>query len=360
MKRIKQNKSSNSHSESGIIFPTIMFLLLFIAAIATGVLVLMKIERRQALNHVANLTALYTAKAGIARTAFELTGVPLKTKDEIKREIGSTADAADLYEDYKYSRHELWEDYVGKMRNLKLIADNKNTPRWQQFLNSAEYNVYISDEEAKININSASEQMLMALFNVLKKNNSKLAFSSEQLARDIVIFREKNRPFVYPDEIILLTLQQPEVPYLLTDISEEAVNVLTDYLTIYSSQDLVNINTASPEMLQAVLIGKGPIRVNYNRVASGLETAQATLDNISDVNKIMLTRNERVFNRYDIERTAEGPKGFVWVSSVYFISAQGLVNGRIARVDTVINVLKGVLFQVLYWHQEFYPYRKEN
>lgn len=122
------------------------------------------------------------------------------------------------------------------------------------------FKLSIADEESKININNASADLLLKLFETLRQHGVSLKTNPEDLAAAIVAwrgggtsfgkstlgFKHKRAPFETLDEL-----------YMMQHATAEDVRLIAPYLTVYggdiSKMLRVNINTAHPYVVEALV-----------------------------------------------------------------------------------------------------------
>ncbi len=100
---------------------------------------------------------------------------------------------------------------------------------------SDKVSIQLEDENAKLNLNKASDTMLQNLFVALKK---------EDAGKEILKWRAKNRSFHSLEEL-----------FTVDTVTREDFEGLKNYLTVYGNQPLpkVNINTVSLLLLEVIL-----------------------------------------------------------------------------------------------------------
>ncbi len=130
---------------------------------------------------------------------------------------------------------------------------------------SKRFKITISDEESKININTASGDLLRNFFTILRKNGVSLQTDPEDLAASILAwrgggaafgkstvgFKHKRAPFESLEELSMIQYVHPE-----------DVRLIMPYLTVYGTDMTqtfrVNINTAHPYILEALVESLNP------------------------------------------------------------------------------------------------------
>ncbi|MBI4372428.1 MAG: general secretion pathway protein GspK [Candidatus Omnitrophica bacterium] len=123
-----------------------------------------------------------------------------------------------------------------------------------------EFSLEIHDEESKINLNLASERLLISFFEVLKDHDMELESDIKELAANIIRWRGgvspagsskdrekfKQAPFESVDEL-----------FLVPEVEASDIEILKPYFTVYGNSNAkemrVNINTAHPFILEALI-----------------------------------------------------------------------------------------------------------
>lgn len=128
------------------------------------------------------------------------------------------------------------------------------------WLESGDYELTITDEESKININRAPALVLKNLFEVLARNGAILENSPEDLAASIAHWRGENPIFGSPS-----TYRQKGQPFetleellLIEKMSDHDFEIISPFLTVYGKQGeqnlRINLNTVSNEVMEAVIL----------------------------------------------------------------------------------------------------------
>ena len=117
---------------------------------------------------------------------------------------------------------------------------------------SGEVSYYFIDEESKIDINSASVEVM-----------ARLPGMSMDLAQNIK--SSKMRPFRLKEQILFVE-----------DIDKEVYDNIKDYITVYS-EGKVNINTASPQVLSALGMSDNLVKA-VQKFRSGEDEIEGTED----------------------------------------------------------------------------------
>ena len=101
--------------------------------------------------------------------------------------------------------------------------------------------VTVGDEESKINLNYASEELLTAFLRVFEQEVTGLRTERKDLVKQILKRRSKER------------IQSFEELFLLEDVETEDLFKLEPYLTVYPDSFQINVNTAEPMILKSVI-----------------------------------------------------------------------------------------------------------
>ena len=125
---------------------------------------------------------------------------------------------------------------------------------------SKRFDLEISDEESKLDLNRASEPLLLKFFDVLGKNKIKLETDPKDLVGSVLAWRgqtaasgqstigfeHKRAPFESTQEL-----------YMIQKISPHDVKTLLPFVTVrgalFGSQMRVNLNTVHPFILEALI-----------------------------------------------------------------------------------------------------------
>ena len=109
------------------------------------------------------------------------------------------------------------------------------------FLEKKFISMKIEDEESKINLNRASETLLKNFFKIFEENITVLKGSRKDYVKGIAKLRSGK------------TIESLEELLLMEDFEKEDFEGLKPYLTVYPDQPLININTAGPLVLKALM-----------------------------------------------------------------------------------------------------------
>ncbi len=276
------------------------------------------------------LKAIYLAKAGINRA--------------INVIINDTAISYDS----------LTEDWAADEKAFKKISFNENSGEFASVRyniineNNEKKTVYgLIDEERKININFASQELLAALL-----EKAGIEWEQQDIINNILIWRGD-----IPDTYKIYDnvgypckagkMQNVEELILVKGITSEDVEKLRKNVTVYTD-GLININTVSLETLEIVLRG----------IAKRLILESVFADSVAK--KIIALRNEVGYfsGSNDIKIATTGSEevnilndllgNIVFKSDNFLITANGSVNKINREVEAVYNRKQKL---IKYWHE---------
>lgn len=209
------------------------------------------------------------------------------------------------------------------------------------------------DEERKININTASHQVMRVLFEDLLNVNESHASA---LADAIIGWREYGdkelngfysdayySSLTFPYEVKHAEFELMEELLLVKGFNEERVNLLRKFITIYGD-GRVNINTASVPVLKALGCSQELAEIIdlVRRGADGLESTEddfifkKTFDVVSDILSFAsLSAEEK-----DLCDSIVASQVFKTSSRYYFISARAALNQHSMMSTCVYNVFE--------------------
>ena len=101
--------------------------------------------------------------------------------------------------------------------------------------------VSVEDENSKINLNYASEALVSTFLRAFEKDTQSLKGSHKDYVKGISKMRSKKR------------FQSLEELLLMEDFEKEDLEAMRPYMTVYSENAFVNINTAKPLVLRVLL-----------------------------------------------------------------------------------------------------------
>lgn len=109
-------------------------------------------------------------------------------------------------------------------------------PEWAKRMS-----VEVTDEESKLNLNTASQSEIETFLKIFDLDVSSLAGERKKIISGILKLREKSR------------IESYEELYLLEEVKSQDVTRLREYLTVYPESGLVNLNTVSPPVLKSLM-----------------------------------------------------------------------------------------------------------
>lgn len=164
---------------------------------------------------------------------------------------------------YLMSDPDLEVDYIGSGGQIHTDED-REPPVQERTMDNAQVTLTIEDEESRINLNSATLQMIQKLFELTGAEEELLLKANDIVADWIdpddlhrlngaedeeyeeLGYRTKNRLFDLPEEILLLK----DIPAELYFGGGDYQKPLKDFITTRGEK--INVNTASAEVLEVV------------------------------------------------------------------------------------------------------------
>lgn len=228
----------------------------------------------------------------------------------------------------------------------------------------------MSDEARKININQASRELLVSIFDQIGFQDS------ESLGENIIYWRGDAR-IGYDDPYY----ESSEIPYPARKASIRTINELSlvkgfrenpefikaceRFLTVHNAKDLININTASPQVLKAVFISLGSDRAslglsdrlvdNIIDFRNGIDNQEATDDdaafNVDEVKRVITVSLSSIA---EIDWVVKQAFPFTVKSNLFRIEVMaGLNTGKVKKkITAIISRDSGLPCKVKYWHEE--------
>jgi hypothetical protein len=227
----------------------------------------------------------------------------------------------------------------------------------------------MSDEDRKININQANRELLVSIFD-------KIGFPEpESLGENIIYWRgdaKKGQEDPY--------YESSGIPYparkgLIRTIDElslvkgfrenpELVEECKRFLTVHTFNDIVNINTASPQVLKAIFISLGADKAAFglsdrlvNNIIDfrdGTDNQEATDDDAAlDVRAVKKVISTSLHNIAEIDWAAKQAFPFTVKSNLFRIEVlAGLNTSKIKKKVTVVINRGELPFKAKYWYEE--------
>lgn len=231
----------------------------------------------------------------------------------------------------------------------------------------------LTDEDSKININTADKELLSALFVVLQLDDP------DYLA-DAVLYWRGNNP-----EIKDSYYESPDIPYPARKAHFKTIEELSlvkgfrdnwdliekcsIFFTVYTKEGLININTASREILKSVFMGLGSDAPDITpQVLSDILAEQVIIyrngiDGVPATEDDVAINSEPTGIKAAIKQDLElNDPGKIWFEKQVFpftgksdlfrieVTAK-LKTSKIQRKVTAI-VERGTKFLIKYWHEK--------
>ena len=235
------------HNDKGVILIVSLWILAILSLFAIGLGHKLSLQIRLLHNRLDGIKAYYIAKAGVERAIAE------REKALLVNEV--------IYAD-SFSQAWLANTAVFKQSELGdgvFTVENQDVP--------GAYG--LSDEQAKININTASFDTLKALLKQVSLSDE----AASGLTAGIIDWRNKNSRFDTIEEILSVKDMTPDIFYG----RDANISGIKKYITVYGS-GVVNINTAPAAVLTAIL-DPGSVRPEL-------------ISYITDARKSLLDKNE--------------------------------------------------------------------
>ncbi len=275
------------------------------------------------------LKAFYLAKAGVNRAIFEINN-----------------DASPGYD----SLGEKWADNEEAFKRISFVNDNEYA--------SVSYNIVDGnnetkviygavDEERKININTASRELLDVLF-----EESEIDWAQRDLINNILIWRGDipDTEKIYENSGYACKsgkFRNIEELILVKGINWEDIEKLRENITVYT-EGAININTVLPALLKIVARAS----------AKKLSVEESFGDSVAG--KIISLRDEKGYfkSKEDIDVAATGDEevnifndllaNVILKSGNFFIAANGSAGKIKKKIEAVYNRKED---KIEYWHE---------
>lgn len=287
------------------------------------------------------LKASYLAKAGVTRAIREL-GNDTNSHDALNENWADDAlDGESIFENITFGN----ANEFAAVNYTATGADNETI------------NIYgVIDEERKININTASGDLLTALFTSVNLT------SPQDLANNTLIWRGNDTDDIYNKTLGYAckggNFTNPEELKLVKDINESGYESMKGLITVYGDGK-ININTAPAEIL-TVFYRSGTDAGNYSyadnlvnetvayRNPDGLwgSPDDKIFANQTDINDFLTNANITDLTEQNIFNTTKG--NFSMGSNYFRIESAGNAGKIKSRISVVYNRLDN---QTLYWHE---------
>lgn len=312
-----------TEDRKGTILIASLWILAILSILAMGIGFRISVEARLAKYNIDRTKALYLANAGVYKSMQLLAKKAPGSGYDTIRECGITL--------RDKTNPDLTPEKI--FTNVRL-GEGRFT---------VAYNNYpgLSDEERRININTASDNVILNLLNstVSTTLDPSKAASNQDIARAIIAWTKPgdDQDGAYYDQFGYEKKQGKysavEELLLVKGVTPEVFNSIKDYVTIYG--DKININTASDKVLLALGIGPEAIG-NINRHRHGSDNIAGTKDD----NPIMdadLTHIEPILLRPPSTNEVAIISGLKTSSSFFRVESTGVVDKtKIAKKITAI------------------------
>lgn len=303
------------------------------------------------------LQCLYIAKAAVQKAISVLEQDKTVDTDMLNELWSNGYDTEKEAENYIFKEVEVDE---GRFTISYLFDDTDSE--------SPVYLYGMSDENRKININSASSELLVSLFSVIGVEDP------QGLAENIIYWRG-DVPEGYDDPYY----ESEQIPYaarklIFTSIEElslvkgfredqDLINKSEKFLTVYTALDSININTASYSVLKAVFMNLGADRISFelsDRLAknvidfrNGYDDQEPTEDDlVIDKDRIKTVIGYGLGNKQEIDWVSSQDFPFTAKSDVFRIEVSTeLNNSKIQKQITAIADRRMQPTKFIYWHE---------
>jgi general secretion pathway protein K len=240
---VKRNSSSRpALRDDGVALIVVVWVVMVLSLLIAGFAFTMQVETQIASYHRKSVQALAVAHSGVEVAKMFL----------VQDAVSPTTSGADFLDEAWSHNEEFYQNHV---------------------VGSGFYNVTVTDEESKLNINQLTQLQLRRLLNLLDvewgnvdvvvdsildwiddNDLTRLEGAESDYYMSLVPpYRAKNAPIDQLDELLLVRGVTPEILYgTPATEDEEARPGLIDFVTTMPTRH-VNINTASPVVLQVAL-----------------------------------------------------------------------------------------------------------
>ncbi|OGF47336.1 MAG: hypothetical protein A2452_13115 [Candidatus Firestonebacteria bacterium RIFOXYC2_FULL_39_67] len=187
--------------ERGYISIMAIWIAAILIVMASGLVLFVQFNQRAVKNYSNRIKAFYTAKAGMNEVTFYIHRNE-SNREKVNTEAGLT-EVSNTYQNVKFG--------------------------------DGSYSAVLEDEKSRANLNTASENLIKSILNLIKVNDS------DRKARAIIKWRRENGYFLNVEEL-----------GLISDLDVNDCFILMPYFTVYSNglSHTLNVNTASKVVLQ--------------------------------------------------------------------------------------------------------------
>ena len=178
------------------------------------------------------------------------------------------------------------------------------------WLENQSYELWIADEESKINVNRAPALVLKNLFQTLEKNGIVFDNNPEELAASIARWRGENPLFGSPS-----TFHQKGQPFesmeelmLAEKVTEHDFDCISPFLTVYGKQGeqnlRVNLNTASVQVIEAIILSLSGDEFSKKEICAAFsDFRQKQIEGSAAYWKLKDLATDRILSRLNLSST---------------------------------------------------------
>ncbi len=179
-----------------------------------------------------------------------------------------------------------------------------------KWLENRDYELWITDEDSKINVNRAPAVVLKNLFLSLEKNGTVFDNSPEELAASIARWHGENPIFGSPS-----TFHQKGQPFesleellLAEKITEHDFDCISPFLTVYGKQGeqnlRVNLNTASLQVMEAIILSLSGDEFSKKEICAAFSAVrQKQIEGTAGYWKLNDLATERILSSLNLSST---------------------------------------------------------
>ena len=303
------------------------------------------------------LQCLYIAKAAVQK-AISVLEQDTTSDTDMLNELWSNGYGAEKGpESYIFKEVEIGE---GRF-SISYLYDGTNSK-------SPVYLYGMSDENRKININSASSELLVSLFSTIG------AEDPQGLAENIIYWRgdalEDYDGSYYDNEQIpyaggKFIFTNIEELYLVKGFREnpDLIEKCERFITVYARPDSININTATYPVLRAIFVDLGADKISFelsDKLAknvvdfrNGYDDQEATGDDsVIDKSKIKTVIGYGLSSAQEKDWVANQVFPFTAKSDVFRIEVSAeLSNSKIEKQITAVVDRRQKPVEIIYWYE---------
>jgi type II secretory pathway component PulK len=344
-----------AHTKSGLILMISLWILALVSLLSLGLAHRVSVNLKLVKFQKDKMKCLYIAKAGILKAVSVLGSDSIPETDTLN-ELWSRGYAKEI-EGGSY----IFKDIsVGDgIFTISYIFDDTNSQ-------SLIYFYGLSDEERKIDINTADKNLLIYLFDVIGESDS------ESLADAIIYWRGDNPLAEDPYYNSL------EIPYSARKAHFKTIEELSlvkgfrgnwdliercsIFFTVYTG-GLININTVQKQVLKSIFMGLGAENItvgfsdrlvnNVINFRDGDDNEQATDDDVAiTYDKITTVLKTGLVNPLEITWIDSQNFPFTVSSNLFRIEVLAKLNTGMAQKKITAVISRNTGLRVKYWHEE--------